>query len=121
MATPEGKVKAEVKRLLKKYDCYQFWPVQSGYGAPTLDCLGCHNGFFFGIETKAPGKRPTPRQKLTMEDMEAAHGMVFVIGENKLGDKVRRFRVSGQPYYEQCNEKYSGLGGLEAWLLMLKD
>ena len=103
MATPEGKVKDKVKRLLKKYDCYQFWPVQSGYGAPTLDCLGCCNGFFFGIETKAPGKHPTPRQRLTMEDMESAHGKVFVIGE-KLVDGI-----------------YSGLGELEAWLLMLKD
>ena len=105
MATPEGKVKDKVKRLLKKYQCYQFWPVQTGYGSPTLDCLGCHNGWFFGIETKAPGKHPTPRQYLTMSDMQAACGKVFVIGE-KLDKKT------GQ---------YSGMGELEAWLLMLKD
>lgn len=104
MATPEGKVKEKVKRLLKKYGCYQFWPVQSGYGAPTLDCLACAFGHFIGIETKAPGKRPTPRQKLTIEDMKEAEATVFVIGEKLLDDGT-----------------YSGMGELEAWLLMLKE
>lgn len=34
--TPEGKVKAAVKKLLKLYpDVYAHWPVQTGYGAPT--------------------------------------------------------------------------------------
>ena len=103
MATPEGKVKAKVKRLLQQYDCYQFWPVQSGYGAPTLDCIGCHNGWFFSVETKAPGKRLTPRQELTKSDMEEAHGQVFVVGEKLLSDGT-----------------YSGMGELEAWLLMTK-
>ena len=115
-ATPEGKVKDKVKRLLKKYGCYQFWPVQTGYGAPTLDCLGCHNGFFFGIETKAPGKRPTPRQRLTMEDMREAQAAVFVIGECKEGQEF-----GGKGTGLVCKEEYSGLGELEAWLLMTKD
>lgn len=120
-STPEGKVKDKVKRLLKKYNCYQFWPVQTGYGAPTLDCIGCHNGFFFGIETKAPGKHPTPRQHMTMADMLDSKAAVFVIGEYKKGDKVR---VGGKqtPYQKDIvvEEEYSGLGELEAWLLMLK-
>lgn len=111
--TPEGKVKAKVKRLLQKYGCYQFWPVQTGYGSPTLDCIGCSNGFFFGIETKAPGKRPTPRQRLTIDDMRAAEGAVFVIGEYKKGQEV-----GGKGTGIWCDEEYSGLGELEAWLLM---
>jgi hypothetical protein len=97
--TPEGRVKDKVKRLLKKHGAYQFWPVQMGYGAATLDCLGCHNGHFFGIETKAPGKKPTPRQRLTMDDMREANGAVFVIGERGSHD-------SG----------YSGMDKLETWL-----
>lgn len=104
MATPEGKVKDKVKRLLKKYGCYQFWPVQTGYGAPTLDCIGCHCGLFFSVETKAPGKHPTPRQRLTMDDMRDAQAAVFVIGEKLLDDGT-----------------YSGMGELEAWLLMSRD
>ena len=102
--TPEGKVKDRVKRLLKQYSCYQFWPVQTGYGASALDCIGCYKGFFLSVETKAPGKHLTPRQRLTRDDMEAAKGKVFVIGESIDEDG-----------------NYSGMGELEAWLLMLRD
>ena len=82
MATPEGRVKARVKKMLKSYDTYQHWPVQTGYGAACLDCHGCHNGMYFAIETKAPGKHPTPRQELTMEQVRDAGGYVLVIGES---------------------------------------
>lgn len=46
-------------------------PVPSGYGVPTLDFIGCYKGFFFAIETKAPGKEPTPRQRKTIKDIGA--------------------------------------------------
>lgn len=79
--TPEGKVKAKVKRILKKYgkEIYQFWPVQTGYGASTLDVLCCVKGKFLAIETKAEGKKPTQRQELTIKDIKAAEGIVLVI------------------------------------------
>lgn len=76
--TPEGKVKDKVKRLLKKYGCYYFMPVQTGYGASTLDILACAGGVFLSIETKAPGKKPTPRQELCIADIRLAGGVVFV-------------------------------------------
>lgn len=81
--TPEGKVKEAVKKVLtegnRKHKIYQFWPVQSGYGAATLDCLGAYFGQAFAIETKAPGGKPTPRQRLAIKEMEAAGIQVFVI------------------------------------------
>jgi Holliday junction resolvase len=77
--TPEGKVKDKVKRLLKKYGAYYFMPVQSGYGAPTLDILACYRGIFVAIETKAPGKKPTARQELTIKQIKEARGQVYVI------------------------------------------
>lgn len=77
--TPEGKVKDKVKRLLKKYGAYYFMPVQTGYGAPTLDILACYKGIFIAIETKAPGKKPTARQELTIKEIKAANGLVYVI------------------------------------------
>lgn len=122
MSTPEGKVKDRVKRILKKYRCYQFWPVQTGYGAASLDCIGCYNGHFFSIETKAPGKHPTPRQAMTIRDMMDAKARVFVIGEYKKGDVVRVGK-GFFPYSADVviNEEYSGLGELEAWLLMAKN
>jgi hypothetical protein len=78
-ATPEAKVKAEVKKLLARYSVYGHWPVPGGYGAQTLDFLGCINGIFFAIETKAPGQKPTPRQQLTIEAIIKSNGIVFVI------------------------------------------
>ena len=79
--TPEGKVKEQVKKLLKQHGAYYHMPVQNGMGAPTLDFVGCFKGKFFAVETKAPGKKPTPRQELTMADMRKAGGMVFVVSD----------------------------------------
>ena len=81
MKTPEGKVKAAVKKLLGEYSVYYFMPVQNGMGKPGLD-FHCHlHGVAFSIETKAPGKKPTPRQEVTIADMEASGAMVFVIDD----------------------------------------
>jgi hypothetical protein len=76
--TPEGKVKAVVKRVLKEIGAYQHWPVQTGMGAPCLDCHGCYKGKYFAIETKAPGKLPTARQYMTKGAIEQAGGIVLV-------------------------------------------
>ena len=77
--TPEGAVKVKVRRLLDKYGVYRFAPVQTGMGKPGLDFYCCHRGWFFAIETKAEGGRPTPRQRRTMDEIEAAGGAVFLI------------------------------------------
>jgi len=84
MMTPEGAVKKRTKDLLAKYNCYQYWPVSNGMGAPALDCEGWVNGRPFAIECKAPGKRPTPRQEVTMERMRAAGAAVFVVDGSDL-------------------------------------
>lgn len=54
-------------------------PVPSGYGVPTLDYLLCVNGQFLAIEAKAPGKKPTPRQLASIQEITAAGGTVIVI------------------------------------------
>lgn len=77
--TPEGAVKELVKRVLRAYGAYAHMPVQMGYGAPSLDFIGCHEGRFFAIETKAPGKKLTERQRKTAQDMMRAGGAVFVV------------------------------------------
>lgn len=84
MATPEGLVKTHVKALLAKYKpaLYAHWPVQNGMGSPTLDCVGAINGHAFAIETKAPGKKPTARQAVTIADMQDAGIAVFVIDDS---------------------------------------
>lgn len=78
--TPEGKVKREVSAILKgDANTYYFMPVPGGYGESTLDYVGCNAGRWFAIETKAPGKKPTDRQKMIASMMERAGGKVFVI------------------------------------------
>lgn len=90
--TPEGKVKEKVKKLLKSNGAYYHMPVQNGMGAPSLDFIGCHRGLYYGIETKASNKQPTPRQETTINQIRAAGGLAFVVNE------------------------VSGLDELEAWL-----
>lgn len=108
MSTPEGKVKKVVKSILERghANLYYFMPVQGGYGKPGLDYHGCCRGVAFAIETKAPGRKLTPRQEATKREMEAAGMKVFVIGETEIKDEPT--------YY-----KYSGTAELEAWLLGL--
>lgn len=80
MSTPEGKVKEQVKKLLKEYPTlYKFMPVQNGMGDPALDFLCCYRGMFFSVETKAPGKSLTPLQLYTVERIVNAGGQVFVV------------------------------------------
>lgn len=98
----EKTVKDRVKRLLKKYGATYFMPVQSGYGGTALDFICCLNGRYFEVETKQPGKHPTPRQVLRMDEIKAAGGAVFVVGE----------------YFSKGAKKFSGEEVLETWLLL---
>jgi hypothetical protein len=79
--TPEGKVKAKVKVLLKKYNAYWHCPVQNGMGSPSLDFICCIRGKYFAIETKAGNKKPTPRQETTISEIQKAGGHAFVVNE----------------------------------------
>lgn len=79
--TPEGAVKDKVKALLKEHGAYWHCPVQNGMGAPSLDFICCHRGRYFGIETKAGNKKPTPRQETTINQIRLAGGLAFVVNE----------------------------------------
>ena len=80
--TPEGRVKAKLKTHLKMMleVCYSFWPVQTGYGEVTLDCLVLFGGRFYGIECKREGIRePTKRQAAVMARIRAAGGVTYLV------------------------------------------
>ena len=84
--TPEGRVKAAVKKLLKSRGIYYYMPSQTGYGIVGVpDFICCDNGRFIGIETKAPGKRSqtTPNQKVQLALIEQAGGDAMVIDDIK--------------------------------------
>lgn len=95
--TPEGRVKAKVKRTLTDHGAYWLCPVQNGMGAPGLDfmhvqVLGCP---VFAIETKAPGKKLTARQERTVAAIRAAGGTVFIIDGNlkELENWIIKYRL----------------------------
>lgn len=77
--TPEGKVKEHVKRLLRTAASYHHMPVQNGMGSPTLDFTGCCRGFYYTIETKKLGGKPTKRQLNTMREVALSLGSIFLI------------------------------------------
>jgi hypothetical protein len=81
--TPEGKVKAKIRKLLNNYGAYYFQPVQMGIGATGLDfhCMLAGARAFF-VEAKAPGKQPTLRQQLMIEKLTYMGATVFVIDDD---------------------------------------
>jgi hypothetical protein len=95
--TPEGKIKAKVDALLKQYGAYYFKPVQNGMGAPGLDYHCVLRGHAFFIETKAPGKHMTPRQRQTTQRIGAAGGVVWEVNSD------------------------AAIAALEAWLIVVKN
>jgi hypothetical protein len=76
-------------------------PVPAGYGRPTLDFIGCYGGHYFAVETKAKGKKPTPRQMDTIDRMRAAGAEVFiVIGEDDT-DQLRHWLETYRPTHDR--------------------
>lgn len=84
-ATPEGKVKNKVKKVLDKYKprLYIRMNVPGGYGEPGLDFEGAILGRAVAIETKAAGKAISERQETTISKMYDAGIMVFVIEDEQ--------------------------------------
>lgn len=82
--TPEGKVKNAVKRELKSRGIWFFMPMQNGMGVVGIpDFICCWNGWFLGIETKAPGKRnnTTPNQERVLKEIQDHGGISIVVDD----------------------------------------
>lgn len=82
--TPEGKVKADCKTLLKSFGIWYYMPVQNGMGVVGIpDIIACWKGRFLAIETKAPGKRSntTPNQKRVLAEIAAHGGLQIVVDD----------------------------------------
>ena len=110
----EAHVKKAVKELLKAFGAYQHWPVQTGFGSPTLDCIGCYKGAYFAVETKRPGKHMTPRQRLTATSIREAGGAVFTVGEVDFPAK-RLLSLDGTP----VKVAYSGMEDVIDWMKII--
>lgn len=88
--TPEGKVKAKLKRILDGIGAYYFFPATGGYGRSGVpDVVGCIANQFFAIECKAVGNKPTALQLREMEKIRQAGGIAFVYDGTISEDIVR--------------------------------
>jgi len=87
--TPEAKVKAKIKAILKAHGAYYAMPIGTGYGSSGVpDFLVCLNGEFLAIEAKAGKGVPTALQLKNLREIEAAGGRTLVINEQSLELKV---------------------------------
>lgn len=83
--TPEGKTKAKIKAMLKKYDVYYAMPMGTGFGNSGVpDFLCCINGFFLGIEAKAGKGKVTALQNKNLDSITTAGGMALVVNEDSM-------------------------------------
>jgi hypothetical protein len=93
--TLEGKLKQQVKKVLDKHGVWYYMPVQNGMGVTGIpDFICCDNGRLVGIETKAPGKHPTPNQ-IRIGDQITGHGGVWFVVHD--ADEVEQYFSSKEP------------------------
>ena len=83
--TPEGKIKAEIKAILAKYEVYYFMPSGNGYGRSAIaDFCCCINGHFLAIEAKAGNGKPTALQQRELDKIIAAGGVALCINAENI-------------------------------------
>ena len=85
--TPEAKVKAKIKAILKAHNVYYAMPIGTGYGNSGVpDFLCCVNGKFLAIEAKAGKGTTTALQEKNLREIREAGGKAMVINESNLDD-----------------------------------
>jgi hypothetical protein len=88
--TPEGKVKAKVKKLLDEREVYYFMPATGGYGRSGIpDFICCYNGRFMAIECKAGKGDLTALQTRELTRIDAAGGEAVVVRETSMDNFIK--------------------------------
>ena len=83
--TPEAKVKAKIKVILKTYDVYYAMPIGTGYGNSGVpDFLCCVRGRFLAIEAKAGKGKTTALQDKNIKQIIALGGLAIVVNEDNM-------------------------------------
>jgi pantoate kinase len=85
--TPEAKVKAKIKAILKEHNIYYAMPIGTGYGNSGVpDFLCCVHGYFMAIEAKAGKGTTTALQEKNLTNVRNSGGVALVINETNLAD-----------------------------------
>jgi len=86
-STPEAKVKAKIKAILKAHNVYYAMPIGTGYGSSGVpDFLCCMDGYFVAIEAKAGKGTTTALQEKNLKQITESGGVALVINETNLAD-----------------------------------
>ena len=87
--TPEAKVKAKIKEILKEHGAYYVMPIGTGLGNSGVpDFIVCHDGSFLGIEAKAGRGKTTALQEKNLREIVKAGGWTLVLNEETLELKI---------------------------------
>ena len=83
--TPEGKVKAKVKKVLTEAGVWYAMPLGSTFGKRGVpDFVACCDGRFLSIETQAGKGKTTVLQAYVMEGLSNAGGTLLVVEVSKV-------------------------------------
>ena len=93
--TPEGKVKNEIKKILKEYGdrVYWFMPAMGGFGKSGVpDFIICAGGYFIGVEVKYDKVKnpPTELQVKNLLGIYSAGGASMVADKDNLDEFKER-------------------------------
>jgi pantoate kinase len=84
-ATPEVKVKKQIRKMLDDAGAYYAMPIGTGYGnAGVPDFLICSGGRFIAVEAKAGTNKPTALQEMHLDKIRAKGGIALVINETNM-------------------------------------
>ena len=96
-ATPESKVKAQLRKKLDALGIYHFMPPANGFGRAGIpDIVGCYNGQFVAFECKAGKGKTTALQEREIHNIQAAKGWAFVISELNVDHVEELLRMEKQ-------------------------
>ncbi len=84
-ATPEAKVKKQIRAILDAHGVYYAMPIGTGYGNSGVpDFLCCVHGRFLAIEAKAGKGKTTALQDAHIARIRASGGVAVVVNEGDL-------------------------------------
>lgn len=91
-STPEAKVKAKIKAILKEHNVYYAMPMGTGYGNSGVpDFLCCVNGMFLAIEAKAGKGTTTALQDKNLREIQESGGITVVLNEESIKQRLLEF------------------------------
>jgi len=103
--TPEGKVKEDIKKVLKAFGVWYYMPVPSPLGRAGIpDFMGVTpwDGKALGVEAKAPGGKPTENQKRFIQEMNDAGALAMVAWG---ADEVREALSASKQASQKANPR----------------